>query len=96
MIDYDEELRERLAAVSHEIWAHWMNYLFDQCRVEINLYGSPITVIPDDMCIRWRRQIDSTYHELTESEKDSDREQADKIIAALRKAGYEAIGQGCY
>ena len=80
----DNELREKLAAVSHEIWAHWMNYLFDQCRIDMNLHANLVTVIPDDMCIRWRRQTDTPYHELSESEKDSDREQADKILSVLR------------
>lgn len=74
--------REELAAAAHEMWAHWMNYLFDQCRIEIN-NGKPITVIPDDLCVRWRRQTDTRYVDLSESEKNSDREIADEFLMPL-------------
>ncbi len=28
----DEAIREACAAVQHEIWSHWMKYLFAQCE----------------------------------------------------------------
>lgn len=31
----------------------------------------------------WRRQIETAYADLTEAEKDSDREWADKVLALL-------------
>ena len=78
----DERLREMLASLSHEIWAHWMKYLFSRCDTEIYNLGP---VIDWSDAERWLRQIDTTYTDLTEREKDSDREQADKIIAVLKE-----------
>jgi hypothetical protein len=34
---------------------------------------------------RWRRQIDTPYADLSEKEKDSDREWADKVMVLLEK-----------
>ena len=70
--------RERLAAVAHEIWAHWMHYLFSKC--EQNPDGS--MTIPVGLVLRWGRQVDTPYSELSEQERESDRHQADKMIAA--------------
>jgi hypothetical protein len=75
------ELREALAAVSHEIWAHWMKYLFSRCLGQAA--GISGSVIPQKEADRWRRQMETAYADLTEKEKDSDREQADKILKVL-------------
>jgi hypothetical protein len=74
-----EDCKEELAELSHEIWSHWMKYLFSKCNREIG--GS---LIPDSFVEHWKRQIDIKYKDLTEQEKDSDREQADKIIKLLK------------
>lgn len=79
----DNELREQLAALSHEIWAHWMRYQFSVCETSLN--GS--VYIPVEKIARWTKQIEADYADLTEREKDSDREQADKILKVLRDAG---------
>jgi hypothetical protein len=71
-----------LADVQHEIWSHWMRYLFSVC-----VPATDGTVrIPVRFVERWQRQAEMPYSELTETEKDSDREQADKILAALQGA----------
>jgi len=74
-----ESLRERISNAQHEIWAHWMNYLFSVCQE--NPDGT--FLIPADKAERWHAQMATSYSDLTESEKDSDREQAEKIIAIL-------------
>jgi hypothetical protein len=74
-----DERRERLADVSHDIWAHWMRYMFKQGSFD---FGGGWHM-PRYMVDRWYRQMDTRYADLTEREKESDREQADKIIAAL-------------
>lgn len=76
------EIRESLADIQHEIWAHWMNYQFSKC-IE-NEDGS--LTIPANLVVRWRGQADTFYDQLTELEKDSDREQADKILDVLSDA----------
>jgi len=73
-------LREALSDVLHDIWTSWMQYLFEKCPV--NEDGT--ATISAWAVENWNRQIRTSYAELTEKEKDSDREQADKIIAALK------------
>jgi len=71
--------RERLAAVQHDIWAHWMRYLYNVCVEQAD--GS--VIIPAEKAARWRRQMDAAYADLTDREQESDRHQADKVLAAL-------------
>ena len=71
--------REQLADVQHGIWAHWMRYQFSVCRR--NDDGS--ITIPADKVERWSRQMQTSYSELSDREQESDREQADKILAAI-------------
>ena len=73
----EKELIEKLADLSHDIWAHWMKYLFSQCRENEN---SGNFIIPKDLVSRWHRQMTTDYIDLSEKEKESDREQARKII----------------
>ncbi len=74
------DLREVVAAIEHERWSHWQRYLHEQC--EVNEDGS--LTIPAELATRWARQMNTSYDALTEKEKDSDREQADAYIHALR------------
>lgn len=74
------ELREAIASKQHEIWAHWMTYLFS-----VSVYNKSGTVtIPADKVTRWAEQMKTDYFWLSETEKDSDREQADKVLAVIR------------
>jgi len=68
------ELREQLAAIEHERWADWQRYMFSKCE---HMQDGRI-VIPEKFATHWSRQIDTPYAELTEQEKDSDREQVDR------------------
>ena len=70
--------REELAALQHEIWSHWMKYMFSQC---LHTVGGML--IPGDKVERWVRQMNTKYSELTEKEKESDRDQADKVMELL-------------
>ncbi len=74
-------LREELAETQHEIWSNWMEYLFS---VSIN-NGDGTYTIPANKAERWMRQINTPYSELTENEKESDREQADKVVVTQAK-----------
>jgi len=75
-------IREIIANIIHEIWAHWMLYVFSRC--EVNEDGS--VTIPPALVLRWKRQINTPYNQLDEGEKRSDREQAAKVIKALVEA----------
>lgn len=78
-ISEDNELRERIADMQHRIWVHWMRYFYTQCKP--NPDGT--FTIPVEKIEHWRRQMSTEYCNLTEKEKDSDREQADKILKVL-------------
>ena len=76
-----EALVEQLAALEHERWAHWQRYMHSKCQRLAD--GS--LVIPVDLVARWEQQISTSYENLSEQEKESDREQVRRyfpIIAA--------------
>lgn len=79
-----EEAREALADLMHQIWGGWMKYLFSKCE-EFNGrgYGNHI---PPSWADRWTRQMNTPYADLPEQEKDADRAEADRVLALLRKA----------
>ena len=76
------DIREQLSAVQHEIWSHWMRWMFT-----VGTFNTDGTwTMPAVKVERWQRQMNTPYAELSEREKDSDREQADKVLAALEAA----------
>ena len=66
-----EGLIEELADVEHERWLHWQRYLHSKC--ERSSDGS--LVIPANLVEQWESQMNTPYLELSEVEKESDREQ---------------------
>jgi len=62
----EDELLEALADLEHDQWAHWTRYMLD------NLTPGNIE--------KWEKQCDTPYSDLSEKEKDSDREWALKAI----------------
>ena len=75
------EMLEALAAVEHERWSHWQRYLHSQCTQ--NSDGS--LTIPASEVTRWSRQMYTKYLDLTDAEKESDREQAGEYLDVLRQ-----------
>jgi len=69
-------LLEEISDVQHEIWSHWMKYLFEVSQD--NPDGS--VTIPAEKVKRWRKQMNTKYSELNDKERESDREQAVKVI----------------
>ncbi len=74
-----DELREALAALCHEQWTGWMHYLFSKSPT--NAIGQ--RTIPREWVSRWQRQMDTPYAQLSEPEKNSDREEADRVLSLL-------------
>ena len=72
-----EVVREKIADVQHEIWSHWMRYMFS-CGT-FNEDGS--WTMPADKVKRWQAQMNTSYTNLTQREQASDIEQADKVLA---------------
>ncbi len=61
----------------HQIWSHWMKYMFSQCDFGLPSVLSAIEngscIIPKDKVERWKKQMNTNYKDLNESEKKSDR-----------------------
>lgn len=82
-----EEKREELAAYAHEAWSGWMKYQFSKGYELFDESGKAIGwVMPKDSFDRWRRQMNTPYADLPESEKASDRDEADKMLAIIKEA----------
>jgi len=74
-----EDLREQLAALAHEQWAGWMRYMLSRCQS--NDDGS--VTIPYAYYRALFRQMTTPYAELSEQEKNADREEADKMLQII-------------
>ena len=71
--------REELAELCHKQWSGWMEYIFS--KGDFNKNGS--FTIPKWAVDRWRRQMKTEYHLLSEDEMESDRKEADKFLELL-------------
>jgi hypothetical protein len=76
------ELLETLAAIEHERWAHWQRYMHAQCRPG----ADGALIIPAELVNQWAEQLSTPYAELSEREKDSDREQVRRYLPAIEAA----------
>lgn len=76
-----ELLVEELAALEHQRWAHWQKYVHDNGQRQPD--GS--IVLPADLVVRWERQINTQYADLTAEERESDREQVRKYLPLLER-----------
>lgn len=75
-------LYEKLAAIEHERWSDWQRYVHSLCTRQDD--GS--LVIPAELVAQWERQIKTDYADLSEAEKDSDREQVDRYWPLVSSA----------
>ena len=74
-----EEKVELLAAIEHERWCHWQRYMHSMATR--NPDGS--LTIPADLVSRWERLMATPYADLTEQERESDREQVRRYSRML-------------
>lgn len=80
-----ETILEDLASTEHDRWTHWQRYMHDK--------GSRLPdgslMLPASLVERWEKQISTDYRELSDAEKESDREQVRRylplVVAALSK-----------
>lgn len=76
--------RERLAAYAHEAWSGWMKWMFEHGGVVTShISGKSYWVMLPEKYDRWQRQMNTPYADLPESEKESDRAEADKMLAII-------------
>jgi len=75
-----DQLVEKLAAIEHERWADWQSWCHKVLREHC---PSPEL---EQVLARWDKQIATPYQELTEQEKESDREQVQRYIHLVMEA----------
>lgn len=75
-----DDLREALAALAHDQWSGWTKYMFSKTSPT----GEAGESIPLALVERWKRQMQTPYADLPDSEKESDRTEADRVIALLQ------------
>ena len=90
-----ESKLEHFASIEHERWSKWQKYMHSRLyklgdsELSIN---SHLRVLPTELYDRWERQINTPYSELSEKEKESDREQVRPYISDIAKA-IESLGK---
>ena len=61
-----KKILEELSDLEHKQWSHWTKYMLDN--------------LTDENIDTWKKQIKTDYEDLSEKEKDSDREWARKVL----------------
>jgi hypothetical protein len=77
-----DELVEPLAAIEHERWSHWQRYLHSQCS---ETKGGMVQFAAN-LFHRWAVQIETPYANLSEKEKESDRQEVRRYLPLIEKA----------
>lgn len=77
-----ESLMEELAAIEHKRWSRWQAFMHAQGNRQPD--GS--LVLTPALVRKWDRQIASGYAELSEVEKESDREQVRQYLPLIAAA----------
>ncbi len=80
-IEIDNKKKEELASDEHDRWSRWMKHLFTKGKK--NDDGS-FTIDTESVKI-WERQIKTDYKDLSQYEKDSDRDEVDRTIKIINK-----------
>jgi hypothetical protein len=75
-------LVEELSAIEHERWSHWQRYLHNKGFLQPD--GS--LVLPVDLVEHWDKQMNTKYENLSDREKESDREQVRKYLPLIASA----------
>jgi len=73
-------MKEKLAEYAHEAWSGWMRHLFSLSKTN----ADASVTIPRELVNRWQRQMTTEYKDLTEIEKESDREEVQKILDIIK------------
>ena len=74
------ETRELLAEYAHEAWSGWMKYMFEKS----NHKDDGTIIIPAWAVKRWSFQMNASYENLSEEMKDSDRDEADRMLKIMQ------------
>ena len=84
----DDLIIERLSDYAHSTWSGWMKYMFSK---SLRTTDGGI-LIPAYLVARWERQSQTSYSDLPEQEKASDRAEAYRIVEVIGIAQLDASG----
>jgi len=77
-----QALTEKWADIEHTRWAKWQKYMHSKMK---RSYDFTTYNLPEELYRRWERQIATDYKDLSEREKESDREQVYPYIEDVRE-----------
>ncbi len=83
-----DELREKLAAIEHERWSDWQQWMHDRGTVQ-EAHTPTIPIMPGDVVFErdvimgWQRQIETPYEGLSLQEQRSDMQQVDRYWSLI-------------
>lgn len=83
MIDINKII-ETLADIEHQRWSNWQKYLHSKCKRDKN----DNLIIPANYVKNLEKLIKTNYKDLTEKEKNSDREEVKVFLDILKNNGY--------
>ena len=90
LVERIEGLMEQLADIEHERWGKWQAYMHSKCVEHENGKGEWVC-FPAELYRRWERQINTPYAELSEAEKESDREQVRPYLKLITDQAIDII-----
>ena len=73
-------MREKFAELAHKQWSGWMRYLFK--KGTFNKDGT--WTMPPWAVERWTRQAETPFSNLSPTEQESDRKEADRFLELLK------------
>jgi len=74
-------MKEQLSELAHNQWSDWMKYLFSK-----GIFNEDGTwTMPKWAVDRWNRQMNTNYQDLSNEEKESDRNEADKMLEIINQ-----------
>ena len=77
----DTDLGEALAALAHEQWSGWIEYIFIK-----GIFNDDGTLtIPARDVKSWKRQMNTPYDELTGLEKYDARAEAERVLQVFKE-----------
>lgn len=84
-----KEFVEKGAEIEHERWSKWQAYMHS--KLDKKIEDTDFFRLRTFYRERWERQIATPYSELTEPEKESDRDQVRPYIPLIEHIVFEAI-----
>ncbi|HDY87102.1 MAG TPA: hypothetical protein ENH82_03180 [bacterium] len=80
--DLRKKSEEQLADYAHAAWSGWMKYMFEKMSINNNGTAS----MPKWAVDRWAFQMNTAYNRLPEKMKESDRQEANRIITIVKNS----------